>query len=163
MAARANLTSLAMGNAGAAIVVAVGLAWNASSRGGLVRALGAATPDQLSGQSAVAPPSAAAPGWRPFTGKNGHNPACDYRFHLLIPPEKAAKISLDLSRYTGDASLIYPTVVNRHFLQAAIMEPGEPIAVDISDATGGDCSAGTASLSDLPGMCFETKIEERCR
>jgi hypothetical protein len=162
MAARANLTSLAMGIVGAAIVVAVGLAWNASSHGGLVRALGGATPGRVPGSSAAAPASATAPGWRPSTGKNGYNPACDYRFYLLIPPDKAAKISIDLSRYAGDASLIYPTVVNRHFLQAAIMEPGEPIAVDISDASGGDCSAGNASLSNLPGMCFETKIEERC-
>jgi len=162
MAARANLTSLAMGIVGAVIAIAFGLAWNASSHGGLLRALGGATPDQLHGPSAVAATSAAAPGWRPFTGTNGYNPACDYRFHLLIPPEKAAKISIDLSRYAGDASLIYPTIVNRHFLQAAVMEPGEPIAVDISDASGGDCSAGNASLSDLPGMCFETKIEERC-
>lgn len=160
MAWRTQLTSLA---AGAAIVVAGGLLWNLISPGGLVRALGGFASDQapaVASTHATGAPSAAS--WRPFAGKHGYNTACDYRFHLLIPTEKAAKMSIDLSRYADASSFIYPTIVNSHFLQAVIMEPGEPIAVDMSDAKGGDCAAGSASLGNLPGMCFETRIEERC-
>jgi hypothetical protein len=161
---RAYLISLIAGMVGAAIVVTVGLVWNASSQGRLVRALIGVTSDQpravASAQPTGAPSSAAS--WRIFAGKNGYNPACDYRFHLLIPAEKAAKMSIDLSRYADASSFIYPTIASKHFLQAVIMEPGEPIAVDMSDANGGDCDAGNASLGNLPGMCFETRIEERC-
>jgi hypothetical protein len=160
---RTHLISLVGGMVGAAIVVAVGLMWNASSPGGLVRALGGLASDQPPVMASAHPtgaPSAAS--WRPFAGKDSYNPACDYRFHLLIPAEKAAKISIDLSRYADASSFIYPTIVNSRFLQAVIMEPGEPIAIDVSDAKGGDCGAGSARLDNLPRMCFETKIEERC-
>jgi hypothetical protein len=88
--------------------------------------------------------------------------SCDYRVHLMIPPEKAKKISIDLSRYAESSSFIYPTIVSANFLQAVIMEPGEPISVDISGKTGGDCEPGSAVLGNLPGMCFDTKIEQRC-
>jgi hypothetical protein len=159
---RTYLTSLIAGMAGAAIVFAIGLVWNSSSHGGLVRALGSVAPEQPSAVSLAHPTTTSSASWRPFTGKSGYNPACDYRIHLLIPAAKAAKISIDLSRYADDSSFIYPTIVNNHFLQAVIMEPGEPIALDIRDAKGGDCGAGSASLGDLPRMCFETKIEERC-
>lgn len=155
---RTCLTSLIAGMAGAAIVLAIGLVWNSSSHGGLVRALGSAAPEQPS----VRPTIASSASWRPFAGKSGYNPACDYRIHLLIPAEKAAKISIDLSRYADESSFIYPTIVNNHFLQAVIMEPGEPIALDISDAKRSGCDAGNASLDNLPRMCFDTKIEERC-
>jgi len=154
--------SLIAGMVGAAIVFAIGLAWNSSSHGGFVRALGSVTPEQPAAVSSSHPATTSAASWRPVAGKSGYNPACDYRLHLLIPPTKAAKISIDLSRYADASSFIYPTIVNDHFLQAVIMEPGEPIALDISDAKGDDCEAGNASLGNLPGMCFETKIEERC-
>jgi hypothetical protein len=160
---RTHLISLVAGMVGATIVVAGGLLWNAGSQGRLVRALGGVTLDQPAVMSSTHPTGApSAAGWRPFAGKNGYNSACDYRFHLLIPPAKAAKMSIDLSRYADASSFIYPTIVNSHFLQAVIMEPGEPIAVDMSDAKGGDCDAGNANLGNLPGMCFQTKIEERC-
>jgi hypothetical protein len=158
---RTYLTSLVAGMAGAAIVLAIGLAWNSSSHGGLVQTPSGVTPEQPSAASSVHPTTAPAASWRAFAGKGGFNPACDYRIHLLIPAAKAAKISIDLSRYADASSFIYPTVVNSHFLQAVIIEPGEPIALNISDAKGGDCDAGNASLDNLPRMCFETKIEER--
>jgi hypothetical protein len=159
---RTYLTSLIAGMAGAAIVFAIGLVWNSSSHGGLVRALGSVAPEQPPVVSSAHPTTTSSASWRAFAGNSGYNPACDYRIHLLIPAEKAAKISIDLSRYADDSSFIYPTIVNSHFLQAVIMEPGEPIAVDVRDAKGGGCDAGNASLDNLPRMCFETRIEERC-
>ena len=128
----------------------------------LFRALGGPTSDQPSASPSASPSAAEPLAWHTFNGQNGYKPACSYRFHLLIPAEKAAKISIDLSRYAGDASFIYPAIVNSHFLQAAIMEPGEPIAIDINDAKVADCGPGDAILDNLPRMCFGTKIEERC-
>jgi hypothetical protein len=157
MAWRTYLTSFVAGMAGAAIVIPIGLVWNAKSQGGLVRALGVAAPEPP-----ARPANASAASWQPFTGKSGFNPACDYRFRLLIPAEKAAKMSIDLSRYADATSFLYPTIVNKHFLQAVIMAPGEPIAVDMSDAKSNDCDAGNVALDNLPGLCFETKLEERC-
>jgi hypothetical protein len=163
MAWRTHLMSLIAGMVGAAIVVAGGLVWNVMSPGGLVRALGGLVSDQAPAVASAHPTGApSTAGWRPFAGKNGYNPACDYRFHLLIPAAKAARMSINLSRYADASSFIYPTIVNGHFLQAVIMEPGEPIAIDMSDAKSSDCDAGNATLDNLPGMCFETKIEERC-
>lgn len=159
---RTFLTSLIAGMAGAAIVFAIGLAWKPSSHGGVVQAPSGVTPQQPAAVSSAPPTTASAASWRLFAGKSGYNPACDYRLHLLIPPAKAAKISIDLSRYAADSSFIYPTIVNSHFLQAVIMAPGEPIALNISDAKGDSCDAGNAILDNLPSMCFETKIEERC-
>lgn len=159
---RTYLTSLIAGMAGAAIVFAIGFLWNSNSHDGLVRTLGGGAPEQPAAVSSARSTTSSTASWRPFVGNSGYNPACDYRLHLLIPPAKAAKISIDLSRYTADSSFFYPTIVNNHFLQAVIMAPGEPIALDVSDAKGEDCGAGKASLGNLPGMCFETKIEERC-
>ncbi len=149
MSTRSWLTWMVAGMGGAVIVILAGLLWNSGSNGGLVRLLGGVG-------------SSTSPKWETFANKNGYNVACDYRIHLLIPPEKATKISIDLSRYTGDSSFIYPTVVNNRFLQAIIMAPGNPIAVDLSDKESGGCDPGQAGLSNLPGMCFDTKIEQRC-
>ena len=80
----------------------------------------------------------------------------------LLQSLSAAKISIDLSRYAGDSSFIYPTVVNNRFLQAIIIAPGEPIAVDLGDKDSSGCDPGQAGLSNLPRMCFDTKIEQRC-
>lgn len=159
---RTYLTSLIAGMVGAAIILAIVLVWNPSPPGGLVRAFGGGAPAPPSAPSPPPPANPTSVSWRPFAGKSGYNPACDYRIHLLIPAEKAAKISIDLSRYADASSFIHPTIVNSHFLQAVIMEPGEPIALDISDAKSGSCDAGNAALDNLPRMCFETKIEERC-
>jgi len=145
------------------VVVLAGLLWNLGSNGGLIRILGGVTPADLSDGSAKhAAGATASPAWQTAAGDNGYNPSCDYRFHLLIPPDKSAQISIDLSRYAGDASFIYPAVVNKHFLQAQIAESGESIAIDINDKGGNACSHGQAILSDLPSMCFDTKIEQRC-
>ena len=149
---RTFLTSLIAGMAGAAIVLAIGWAWN--SHGGLVQA--------PSGAASAQPATTPAASWRVFAGKSGYDPSCDYRLHLLIPPAKAAKISINLSRYAAESSVFYPTIVSSHFLQAVIMAPGEPIALDVSDAKSEGCEAGNARLDNLPDMCFETKIEERC-
>jgi|HubBroStandDraft_6_1064221.scaffolds.fasta_scaffold405756_1 hypothetical protein len=163
MALRGWLAPLAAGVAGAAVVVLAGLLWNLSSNGGLIRILGGVTPAELSGGSAKhAGGAAASSGWQTDADDNGYNPSCDYRFHLLIPPDKSAQISIDLSRYAGDASFIYPTIVNKYFLQAQIAENGESIAIDINDKNSNTCSHGQATLSDLPSMCFDTKIEKRC-
>jgi hypothetical protein len=162
MALRGWLAPLVAGAVGAAVVVLAGLLWNLSSNGGLVRLLGGVTPAGLSGGSVQHAGSAASSGWQTYVESNGYNPSCDYRFHLLIPPDKSAQISIDLSRYAGDASFIYPTVVNKRFLQAQIAESGESIAIDINDRGGSACGRGQAILSDLPSMCFDTKIEQRC-
>jgi len=163
MALRGWLALLLAGAAGAEVVILAGLLWNLSSNGGLIRILGGVTPAELSGGSAKhAGDAAASSGWQTDAGDNGYNPSCDYRFHLLIPPDKSAQISIDLSRYAGDASFIYPTVVNKHFLQAQIAESGESIAIDVDDKGGNACGRGQAILSDLPSMCFDTKIEQRC-
>jgi hypothetical protein len=163
MALRGWLAPSVAGAGGAAVVVLAGLLWNLGSNGGLIRILGGVTPAELSGGSAKhAGGAAASLGWQPDAGNSGYNPSCDYRFHLLIPPDKSAQISIDLSRYAGDASFIYPTVVNKHFLHAQIAEGGESIAIDVNDKGGNACGHGQAILSDLPSMCFDTKIEQRC-
>ena len=159
---RTLLTSLIAGMVGAATVFAIGLTWNSGSLGGRVPAPSGVTPGQPAAVSSAHPTTAPVANWRPFAAKGGYNPACDYRLHLLIPPAKAAKISINLSRYAADSSVIYPTIVNTHFLQAVIMAPGEPIALNVSDAKNDNCDAGNAILDNLPSMCFETKIEERC-
>jgi len=144
------------------VVTLVGLLWNSNSNGGLVRLLGGVTADELSMVSPKQAGGAVAPKWTNVASKDGYNLSCDYRFHLIISKIQATKISLDLSRYAGEA-VFYPTIVNDHFLQALILESGEAISVDIRNNSGGDgCEPGQASLSDLPGMCFDTKIEQRC-
>jgi hypothetical protein len=162
MALRGWLVSAAAGLGGAAVLMFAGLVWNLGSNGGLIRALGGITPAEFSSGSVQHAGSAASSKWQTYVEGNGYNSACDYRFHLLIPPEKSAKISIDLSRYAGEASFIYPMIVNKHFLQAQIAEAGESIAIDIHDTDADDCSHGQAVLSDLPGMCFDTKVEQRC-
>jgi hypothetical protein len=163
MALREWLAPLVAGAGGAAILISGGLVWNSSSNGGLIRALGGVTRAELSSGSAKPTGGAAASsGWQTYVESNGYNPSCDYRFHLLIPPDKSAQISIDLSRYAGDASFIYPTVVNKRFLQAQIAEGGESIAIDVNDKGGNACGHSQAILSDLPSMCFDTKIEQRC-
>jgi hypothetical protein len=159
---RSWLTALVAGAAGAGIVILIAVLWGFGSGGGFVRTLGGGAPNQPSANLSGSAAGSALAKWEPFAGKSGYSASCDYRIHLLMTPEKAAKMSIDLSRYAEAASFIYPTIVNQHFLQAVIMEPGEPISVDIRDTDGGDCDAGRASLSNLPGMCFDTKIEQRC-
>jgi hypothetical protein len=161
MALRSWLASAGAGMAGAAVVILGGLLWNLGSNGGLIRVLGGITPAELS-DGLAKHASAASSGWQTRVDGNGYKPSCDYRFHLLIPPEKSAKMSIDLSRYAGDSSFIFPTIVNNHFLQALIAEAGESISIDISDKDGDICSHGQAILSDLPNICFDTKIEQRC-
>jgi hypothetical protein len=162
MALKGWLASVAAGMAGAAVLVLGGLVWNLYSNGGLIRALGGITPAELSGGSTRQSGSAASSGWQAYVEGNGYNPSCAYRFHLMIPPDKSAKISIDLSRYAGEATFIYPTIVNKQFLQAQIAPAGESIAIDIGDTDGNTCSHGQAVLSDLPRMCLDTKIEQRC-
>jgi len=155
MASRQWIGSTTAGMGGAVLVVLAALLWNYGSNGGLIRALGGPSAEDHPGGRHTANGEA-------DSGKNGFSASCDYRVHLLIPPEKAKKISIDLSRYAGDSSFIYPTIVNDHFMQALILGSGESIAVEISGADGGDCGFGQASLSDLPKMCFDTKVEQRC-
>jgi hypothetical protein len=155
MGPRSRLILLLAGMAGAVIFLLTVPPWDSAATKGEGSG-GAPSP------TAAAPAGSAMATWQTFAGKAGYNPSCDYRVHLVIPPEKAAKISIDLSRYAGETSFIYPTIVNANFLQAVIMEPGEPISVDISGKEGGDCGAGHAVLGNLPGMCFDTKIEQRC-
>jgi hypothetical protein len=162
MAWRQGLTALMAGMGGAAIVIVAGLVWNSASNGGFVRVLGGVTADELSRRLPVHPGASASAKWQAFAGPNGYNPACDYRLQLIIARDKAAKMSIDLSRYAGDASFIYPTSINGHVMQALILAPGEPISVEISDRDGGGCDRWQAALSNLPGLCFDTKIEQRC-
>jgi hypothetical protein len=142
------------GMGGAVIVILAGLLWNWCSNGGLVRLLGGVTADELSDRLLRPAGSGASAKWEAFANKKGYNSICDYR--------KAAKISIDLLRYASESSFIYPTIVSDHFLQGLINEPGEPIAVDLNDTDSGGCAARQAILSNLPGMCFDTKIEQRC-
>src|SRR5271165_1025424 len=109
MALQGWLAPLVAGAGGAAVVVLAGLLWNLGSNGGLIRILGGVTTAELSDGSAKhAGGTAASSGWQADANGNGYNPSCDYRFHLLIPPDKSAQISIDLSRYAGDVSFIYP-------------------------------------------------------
>jgi hypothetical protein len=162
MALRGWLAPGAAGMGGAALVILGGLLWNLASNGGLLRVLGGVTAAELSDGLAKRAGGIASSGWQAHAASNGYIPSCDYRFHLLIPPDKSAKMSIDLSRYAGDSSFIYPTIVNTHFLQAQIAEASESIVVDISDKDGDSCKHDQAVLSDLPRMCFDTKIEQRC-
>jgi hypothetical protein len=156
MGPRSWLISLLAGIGGAAIVLLTGPLWTPGNHGSA--GVSRDTPPAKTAE----PAGSAIAKWQTFGGQAGYNPSCDYRVRLIIPPEKAKKISIDLSRYAEDSSFIYPTIVNANFLQAVIMEPGEPISVDISGKTGGDCQPGRAVLGNLPGMCFDTKIEQRC-
>jgi hypothetical protein len=162
MALRQWLAPMAAGMVGAALVILGGLLWNLGSNGGVIRVLGGSTSAEPSDGSAGHAGSPGPAGWQAYVGGNGYNSSCDYRFHLLIPPAKSAQMSIDLSRYAGDAAFIYPTIVSKHFLQAQIAEAGESIAVDVNDAGGDNCGSGHAVLSDLPNMCFDIKIEQRC-
>jgi hypothetical protein len=162
MALRQWLAPMAAGMAGAAVVILGGLLWNLGSNGGVIRVLGGIAPTEPSDGSAKHASTSASAGWQAYVSGNGYNSSCDYRFHLLIPPDKSAQISIDLSRYAGEAAFIYPTIVSKHFLQAQIAESGESIAVDVNDADGDNCGHGHAILSDLPRMCFDIKVEQRC-
>jgi hypothetical protein len=156
------LAAVAGGVAGALLVALTALLWNAASPGGLIRFVGGVSAQEGLSQSAQQAAGSALAAWQPYAGKDGYNPACDYRLHLLISPDQARNISVDLSRYAGDAAFIYPTVVNVGFLQAVILESGRTIVVETSDESGAACPHGQGSLSNLPGMCFDTKIERRC-
>jgi len=162
MASPAWLAPMVAGMGGAVVVVLAGLLWNSASNGGLVRVLGGVPADQSPAPPTNHPGGSATAKWATFASKNAYNPSCDYRFHLIISPEKAAKMSINLSRYAGDTAFIYPTIISNHFMQALIIAPGEPIAIDLRETDGGECVPGQAALSNLPGICFDTKIEQRC-
>jgi hypothetical protein len=161
-AVRPWLAAVSGGVVGAVLAAATALLWNAASPGSLVRFLGGvAAQDGVAGP-AKEPVGSAPTRWQSYTGKGVYNPACDYRLHLLISPDQAHNISVNLSRYTGDAAFIYPTVINAKFLQAVILEAGRTIVVETGDEPNAECPHGQASLSNLPGMCFATTIERRC-